>query len=91
MTRPFAQKNPSQRAEMKRRKLPKRIALAGAVTAACMSIGFAAAQESPATVRGRMHDQAAADPRAVEIDGTRHLPRGSERELPKATFVLGDA
>ncbi len=87
MNRPFAQ-NPSQRADMKR-KLPKRIALAGAVTAACMGMGLAAAQES--AVRGRMHDQAAADPRAVDIDGTRHLPRSSERELPKATFVLGDA
>ncbi len=87
MTRPFAQ-NPSQRADMKR-KLPKRIALAGAVTAACMGMGLAAAQES--AVRGRMHDQAAPDPRAVDIDGTRLLPRSSERELPKATFVLGDA
>ena len=43
MNRPSAQ-NPSQRADMKR-KLPKRIALAGAVTAACMGMGLAAAQE----------------------------------------------
>ena len=80
-------KNPFKRADM--RKLPKRIALAGAVTAACMAMGLAAAQET--AVRGRMLDHAAADPRAVDIDGTRHLPRSGERELPKATFVLGDA
>lgn len=64
------------------------MALAGAVAAACLGMGLAAAQES--AVRGRMLDRAAADPRAIDIDGARHLPRSSERELPKATFVLGD-
>ncbi|RQO63812.1 flagellar motor protein MotB [Variovorax sp. KBW07] len=88
MTRPTAP-NPFQRADMRRRQLPKRMALAGAVTAACMSMGFAFAQET--AVRGRMLEHAAADPRAVELDGARHLPRSGERELPKATFVLGDA
>ncbi len=89
MTRPQTP-NPIQRADMRRRKtLPKRMALAGAVTAACLSMGLAAAQET--AVRGRMLDQATADPRAVDIDGARRLPRSSERELPKATFVLGDA
>ena len=89
MTRPQTP-NPIERADMKRKKkaLPKRMALAGAVAAACLSMGLASAQES--AVRGRMLDRAAADPRAVEIDGARHLPRSSERELPKATFVLGD-
>ncbi|WP_432730688.1 OmpA family protein [Variovorax sp. W6] len=71
-----------------KKTLPRRMALAGAVTAACLSMGLAAAQET--AVRGRMLDRAAADPRAVDIDATRHLPRSSERELPKATFVLGD-
>jgi len=82
--------NPIERADMRRKKkaLPKRMALAGAVTAACLGMGLAAAQES--AVRGRMLDRAAADPRAIDIDGARHLPRSSERELPKATFVLGD-
>jgi outer membrane protein OmpA-like peptidoglycan-associated protein len=88
MTRPQTP-NPIQRADMRRRKtLPKRMALAGAVTAACLNMGLAAAQET--AVRGRMLDQATADPRAVDIDGARRLPRSSERELPKATFVLGD-
>lgn len=85
--------NPIQRADMRRRKLPQRMTLAGAVTAACLSMGMAAAQDAAPqhdAVRGRMLDRAAADPRAVEIDGARHLPRSSERELPKATFVLGD-
>lgn len=80
---------PFLRADM--RKLPKRIAIAGAVTAACMTMGLAAAEES--AVRGRMLDRAAADPRALEPGGgvLQQLPRSSERELPKATFVLGEA
>jgi hypothetical protein len=95
--------NPIQRADM-RRKLPKRMALAGAVTAACLGMGLATAQGNAqsdaqgnvqgtaqdSAVRGRMLDRAAADPRAVEIDGARPLPRSSERELPKASFVPGD-
>jgi hypothetical protein len=102
MTR-TATPNPIQRADM-RRKLPKRMALAGAVTAACLGMGLATAQGNAqsdaqgnvqgtaqdSAVRGRMLDRAAADPRAVEIDGTRPLPRSSERELPKASFVPGD-
>ncbi|MDR6522347.1 outer membrane protein OmpA-like peptidoglycan-associated protein [Variovorax paradoxus] len=90
MTRPQTP-NPIERADMRRRNcktLPKRMALASAVAAACFGMGLAAAQET--AVRGRMLDHAAADPRAVEIDGARRLPRSSERELPKATFVLGD-
>ncbi|WP_172672159.1 OmpA family protein [Variovorax paradoxus] len=71
-----------------RKKLPKRMAVATAVTAACFSMGWAAAQET--AVRGRMLDRATADSRAVQINGERQLPSGSERELPKATFVLGD-
>ena len=83
MTRPFTP-NPIQRADM-RRQLPKRMALAGAVTAACLGMGLAAAQDS--AVRGRMLDQAGADTRAADIDGVRRLPRGSERALPQAAVV----
>ncbi|RUR70465.1 OmpA family protein [Variovorax guangxiensis] len=74
--------NPIERADMRRKKkaLPKRMALASAVATACLGMGLAAAQET--AVRGRMLDHAAADPRAVEIDGARRLPRSSERELP---------
>jgi flagellar motor protein MotB len=95
----------SQPADMK--KLPRRVALASAVTSACMAMGLAAAQTLPpqtqgvqsaagerhssAELRGRMLDRSAADPRAVEINGTDELPRSAERELPKATFLLGDA
>ncbi|MBB4220431.1 OmpA family protein [Variovorax guangxiensis] len=74
--------NPIERADMRRKKkaLPKRMALASAVATACLGMGLAAAQET--AVRGRMLDHAAADLRAVEIDGARRLPRSSERELP---------
>ncbi|WP_418119705.1 OmpA family protein [Variovorax sp. 350MFTsu5.1] len=74
--------NPIERADMRKTKkaLPKRMALASAVATACLGMGLAAAQET--AVRGRMLDHAAADPRAVEIDGARRLPRSSERELP---------
>ena len=71
--------NPLQRVDM-RKKLPKRMAVATAVTAACFSMGWAAAQES--SVRGRMLDRAAADSRAVQINGARALPSSGERELP---------
>ena len=79
------------------RKLPKRIALARAVTTACLAIGLAHAQTAApdarhgsAEVRGRMLDRSAADLRAVEIGGSDVIPRSAERELPKAVFVLGD-
>ena len=86
---------PTQRVPM--RKLPKRIALARAVTTTCLAIGLAHAQTAApearhgsAEVRGRMLDRNAADLRAVEIGGTDVIPRSAERELPKAVFVLGD-
>ncbi|MCM5680468.1 OmpA family protein [Schlegelella sp. S2-27] len=79
----------------------RRAALSSAVTAACLSMGLAAAQTTTAgdaaaaahceaDARGRYSDHCAADRRAVEIDGVDHLPSTSERELPKLTFVLGD-
>lgn len=74
------------------RKLPKRIAIASAVTGACLAMGLAAAETAPSSaLRGRMLDRSAPDPRAVEINGRDVLPQSAERELPKASFVLGDA
>ncbi|MGJ7490723.1 OmpA family protein [Variovorax sp. ZT4R33] len=78
------------------RTLPRRIALASAVTSACLTMGLAAAQTAPAPThgsaetRGRMLDRSAADPRAVELSGTDTLPRSAEQELPRAVFLLGD-
>jgi outer membrane protein OmpA-like peptidoglycan-associated protein len=71
----------------------RRAALAGAAATACLLAGLpaAAADTCHADARGRFSDRCEADPRAVEIDGRDHLPASSERELPKLTFVLGDA
>jgi outer membrane protein OmpA-like peptidoglycan-associated protein len=75
----------------------RRAALAGAAATACLLVGLpvaaasAAADTCHADARGRFSDRCEADARAVEIDGRDHLPASSERELPKLTFVLGDA
>ncbi len=77
---------------------PRRAALSGAVAAACLSLGLAAAQAAPpeagpacqSDARGRFSDRCAPDPRAVEIDGVDRLPATAERELPRLTVVLGD-
>lgn len=90
-----AQPNLPQRVSM--RKLPKRIALASAVTSACLTMGMAGAQtpqdlprHDAAQVRGRMLDRNGPDRRAIELSGVDTLPRSAEQELPRAVFLLGE-
>jgi outer membrane protein OmpA-like peptidoglycan-associated protein len=98
MTRPTTP-NPIQRADMRRRQLPKRMALAGAVTAACLSMGLAMAQDSkpcaaacstmPRPTRARWRSTAratsAAQQRARAAQG--HLRAGDDAREPAAAVA----